>query len=139
MRIITLLAPLALIFASLGCQEAVLDPHKTAAAVGQWKDECGLLWVITLEPDLDINVQVTGRTGEMIRYGGGMVVGKKHLISPFCRTDLPTVHTFHCQISSPSSKPFSGRVEAWYLGAFLDGWDIRDTHQFKAQVVLPTR
>jgi hypothetical protein len=131
--------PFMFLLAALGCREPALDSRKAAALVGNWKSECGLLWVISLEPDLEINVQVTGRTGEMIRYGGGTTIGRKHLISPFCRADTPTVRTFQCQITSPTGQRFSGRVEAWYLGTLIKGWDVKDMTQFETRLDLPSR
>jgi len=131
--------PSMVLLAASGCREPAIDSKEATALVGNWKNECGLLWVISLEPDLAINVQVTGRTGEMIRYGGGTTIGRKHLISPFCRADTPTVRTFQCQITSPSGQRFSGRVEAWYLGTLIHGWDVKDMSKFETRVDLPSK
>lgn len=137
MSLKTLFAPSVFLLTSLACNDPVLSPKAAAAQVGNWKQECGLLWVISIEPEIEINVQVTGRTGEMIRYGGGTTVGRKHLISPFCRTDIPSVQTFRCQITSPSGQRFSGRVEAWYLGNPIASWELKDSPNFETLVNLP--
>lgn len=139
MHLRALVIPSVILLSSLACREPVLDSKNATTLVGNWKAECGLLWVIDLEPEVEINVQVTGRTGEMIRYGGGTTIGKKHLISPFCRTDTPLVRTFQCQVTSPSGKRFSGRVEAWYLGNLVNGWNVKDLAHFETRVDLPTR
>ena len=137
MRKKLLFAASGFLLATLGCREAVLDPVAAGAIIENWKRECGLVWVLNLEPDLEVNVQVSGRTGELIRYGGGTNVGRKRLISPFCRSDIPAVRSFNCQVISTTGKPFSGRIEAWYLGSFLKGWDLKEIQRFEDQVALP--
>ena len=132
-----LVSVLVLLMGFPACTRARPIPGELPRGLEGWKQQCGLLWVLTPRKDDRIRIRITSKEGGQVDYGTGFLVDEHRLASSFCRTDLPVVAAFHCLLDAEGGAPFSGHLEAWFQGRLLQAWTIPDTLYFEAGVVLP--
>ncbi|GEM_PF-2599335 len=129
--------PILLLGAAPACTRPGLVPRDAPRKVEEWKQQCGLLWILVLEKDEPVRIRITGKGGETLDYGGGFVIGNHHLASSFCRTDLLVLETFRCRIDAGDGALLSGRLEAWFNGNLLQTWALTGVRHYDASAGLP--
>ena len=127
----------AVLLGVLGCASPRMTPIQVADTVAAWKGTCGLLWIISLDPDRPLRIGITDLHGREVDFGDAYVFGSSHLASSFCRTDIPSVREFACSISSADDKPMLGKVEAWYRDQRIGEWQLSSVRNFTTRVFLP--
>jgi len=128
----------AMLLVSPACIRPEGKPARNQRPVEDWKQQCGLLWILSLDSQDRPSLQITGKGGELLDYGGGFTFDNRHLASSFCRTDILAVKTFHCIIDLERPAPASATLEAWFQGQLLQSWTLPRVRHFEATVTLPS-
>jgi len=132
-----LVSMLCLMPLASACTRARPLPGVPPKGLEGWKQQCGLLWVLTPGSGDRVRLRITGKDGGEMDYGTGFLVDGHRLASSFCKSDMPVLATFHCRLEAEGDAPFSGRLEAWYQGRMLQAWTLPGSRQFDAWVALP--
>ena len=136
-RGLVLVSMLTLVLVAPACTRARPVPGELPKGLEGWKQQCGLLWILTPRKDDRIRIRITGKAGSQVDYGTGFLVDEHRLASSFCKSDCPVVAVFHCVIEAEGEAQFSGNLEAWFQGKLLQAWTIPSSRHFEAGVVLP--